>query len=170
MNLWFNSSCLEHGKVDIPYVSEGFWRGFVFSRPAASVAARAVNAALSNDLWDIGYTSRPIRTTFMDVLPPKLLLSAFHSIHVHPTLQPLLLPNWGVRIRQLTSPLLSRIHLSLFPIPHLCAALLMPDAASIMVWDYLSSFEYCFHFRKLSEQTPHEDRLQRWEKVFAKHI
>ena len=33
----------------IPYVSVGLWRGFVFSRLAASAAARTVNAALPND-------------------------------------------------------------------------------------------------------------------------
>ena len=33
----------------LPYVSVGLWRGFVFSRPVASAAALAVNAALPND-------------------------------------------------------------------------------------------------------------------------
>ena len=33
----------------VPYVSEGLWRGFLFSRLAASAAARAANADLPND-------------------------------------------------------------------------------------------------------------------------
>ena len=32
----------------VPYVSEGLWRGFVFSRLAASAAAHAANADLPN--------------------------------------------------------------------------------------------------------------------------
>ena len=35
--------------LGLPYVSEGLWRGFVFSRLAASAAARVVNTALPND-------------------------------------------------------------------------------------------------------------------------
>ena len=39
------------------YVSEGLRRGFVFSRLAASAAARTANADLPNGHWDIRYMS-----------------------------------------------------------------------------------------------------------------
>ena len=41
--------------MSLPYVSEGLWRGFVFSRLAASAAACAANADLPNDHGDIRY-------------------------------------------------------------------------------------------------------------------